>query len=99
MNATLLPTEENGKYIEQLSFNKANYYVIYLKDDYAIEYDCSESLGIVNYCVHIMSRQLSIDSAKLEELKTFALGLGLNPRNLPFQVTEQHTCRNSLLRE
>jgi hypothetical protein len=96
INATLLPTDIDGKYVEKFALNKANYYVIYLSDDCAIEYDCQEELGIVNYCVHIMSRHLTIDESKLEELKKYALGLQLNPRNLPFQKTEQFICRNSL---
>lgn len=96
INATLLPTDIDGKYVEKFAVNKANYYVIYLNDEYAIEYDCQDSLGVINYCVHIMSRQLTIDDKKLQELKEFALGLQLNPRNLPFQRTEQFKCRNSL---
>lgn len=65
INATLLPTDIDGKYVEKFSINKANYYVIYLNNDYAIEYDCQEQLGVTNYCVHIMSRQLTIDDSKL----------------------------------
>lgn len=65
INATLLPTDISGKYVEKFSFNKANYYVIYLDDQYAIEYDCNEELGITNYCVHIMSRSLNIPEDKL----------------------------------
>jgi apolipoprotein D and lipocalin family protein len=82
--------------VEKFSFNKANYYVLYLDNDYAIEYDCNEELGVINYCVHIMARALTIDNNKLEELKSYALGLGLNPRGLAFHRTEQFTCRNSL---
>jgi apolipoprotein D and lipocalin family protein len=96
INATLLPTDINGHYIEQFQFNKGAYYVIYLDNDYAIEYDCNESVGITNYCVHIMAKTTDIDDAKLEELKKYALRLGLNPKNLPFQKTEQHKCRNQL---
>lgn len=87
INATLLPTDIDGKFVEKFSLNKANYYVIYLDNDYAIEYDCQEQLGVTNYCVHIMARETNIDDKKLEELKQFALGLQLNPRNLPFQRT------------
>ncbi len=82
--------------MEKISLNKGTYYVIYLNDDYAIEYDCQDQLGVVNYCVHIMARTLTIDDQILEELKSYALGLKLNPRNLPFQRTEQFKCRNSL---
>lgn len=96
LNATLQPTEIEGKFVEKFGLNKANYYVIYLDDDYAIEYDCQEQVTVTNYCVHIMSRQTNINDKKLEELKQYALSLQLNPRNLPFQRTEQFTCRNSL---
>ena len=43
-----------------------------------------------------MSRSLTIDDHKLEELKQFALNYHLNTRDLPFHRTEQFTCRNSL---
>jgi len=66
INATLLPTDIEGQFVEKFSFNKANYYVIYLDKDYAIEYDCQEQLGVVNYCVHIMARETTIDGKKLE---------------------------------
>jgi len=46
-----------------------------------------------------MSRNLDISEAKLEELKTFALGLGLNQKNLAFQRTEQFKCRSNLMTE
>lgn len=36
INATLVPTDTNGKYVEQFGFNKANYYVIHMDKDYAI---------------------------------------------------------------
>lgn len=65
INATLLPTDIDGHYVEKFSVNKANYYVIYLDDNYAIEYDCSESFGIVNYCVHIMSKTLTVEQSKI----------------------------------
>lgn len=71
-------------------------FVIYLDDQYAIEYDCKEELGVTNYCVHIMSRSLNTPEDRLEALKTYAIGLQLNPRNLPFQRTEQITYKNFL---
>lgn len=61
----MLATDIDGKYVEKFSANKANYYVILLDKDYAIEYDCQDSLGVVNYCVHIMAREKTIDDKKL----------------------------------
>lgn len=60
INATLLPTNVDGKFVEQISLNKANYYVIELDDQTAIEFDCQVSLGIRNYCIHVMSRERTL---------------------------------------
>ena len=73
---------------------QVDYTVIYLDEEFAIEYDCSTMLGfITNYCIHIMARHPQADPARVQELLAFADGqLGLNTNNLPFQQTKQEGC-------
>lgn len=72
-----------------------NYTVIAMDETkgYAVEYDCGELFGIVNYCVHIMSRTPTMDPTILNELITYAnTTLKLNIYNLPFNMTKQEGC-------
>jgi apolipoprotein D and lipocalin family protein len=58
INATLVgDTSRPGHFLQSFPFGPAgDYNLIYLSEDYAMEYDCTEQLGVTNYCVHIMSR-------------------------------------------
>ncbi|RUS88671.1 hypothetical protein EGW08_003566, partial [Elysia chlorotica] len=48
---------------------KVDYTVIYLDEDFAVEYDCSDFLGLdTNYCIHIMARVPNPDPAKVTDL-------------------------------
>ena len=40
VNATLIPTDQPGKFVAQISVNKEGYWVIELDENTAIEYDC-----------------------------------------------------------
>ena len=67
--------------------------MIYLDDEFAMEYDCSVFAGIVtNYCVHIMARTPNADPNKVSQLMKMAENMGLNSQNLPFQKTKQENC-------
>merc|ERR1711910_256030 len=70
-----------------------DYNVVWLDEDTAIEYDCTEHiLGNIDYCVHFMSRTPTIDPVKLEELKVFISGLGLNTHDLEYKEGDQNGC-------
>ncbi|KAK7503899.1 hypothetical protein BaRGS_00005022 [Batillaria attramentaria] len=84
-----------GKWKEGFFFlaPKVDYTVIYLDDEFAIEYDCSTLIGLyTNYCIHIMARHPQADPQRIQELLSFAEGLGLNTANLDFQHTRQDGC-------
>ena len=68
--------------------------MIYLDDQFAVEYDCSVFAGLVtNYCVHIMARTPTPpDANKVAQLVKMAEDLGLNSQNLAFQKTQQENC-------
>ena len=96
-NATGTLYNENlakpGKWLETFGGPPVNYTVIAIGDDFSVEYDCSTSaFGITNYCVHIMSRKRTMDSAQFNSLMKFAEDLGLNPDKLPIQMTLQEGC-------
>ncbi len=85
-----------GRWLESFHGSPpVNYTVIAISDDYAVEYDCGTSFGITNYCIHVMSRSRTMDSAVFKSLIDLAEGLGLNPNQLPVQMTNQETaCGN-----
>ena len=70
-----------------------NYTVIAIGEDYAVEYDCTEnSRGVVNYCVHVMSRGRTMNQTLFDSLIKQAEELGLNSQALPVQMTLQKEC-------
>ncbi len=81
-----------GRWIETIHGNQVNYTVIAISEDYAVEYDCGTSLGITNYCIHVMSRQRTLDESIVDELFQYAESLGLNPQGLPVKMTKQEGC-------
>merc|ERR1712198_559962 len=90
---TLTPISYNqGRYFIQLNSGDwegvwRDYNVIWLDEDTAIEYDCSEHLlGRIDYGVHFMSRKPTIEPSKLEDMMHFVAGLGLNAHNLEYKV-------------
>ncbi|XP_070561173.1 uncharacterized protein [Ptychodera flava] len=74
--------------------NKVDYNVILIGEDYAVEYDCGQASNRdgENYCIHIMSRTPTQDTALTAELVQKSLDMGLNPRNLPFVATNHDGC-------
>ena len=68
---TLTELELPGHFSQQLNFGgfegpAVDYNVIWVDEDSAIEYDCSEHiLGLLDYCVHFMSRTPTMDPAKV----------------------------------
>src|SRR3990167_1569709 len=89
----LTPTGTPGNWIETISggVGSVNYTVIEIGSDYAVEYDCGvNDLGVVNYCLHYMSRTETMDAALLNEL--VAATSYLNAENLPLTHTLQQGC-------
>ena len=81
-----------GKWEEEINGSFVNYTVIYIDDDASIEYDCGTSLGITNYCIHVLSRTRTMTTAKFDKLMSYAQGLGLNTNDLPITMTTQNGC-------
>lgn len=70
-----------------------NYTIIAIGDSYSVEFDCGELFGIVNYCVHILSRTPTMNPILLYQLIEYAnKTLDLNIYNLPFNSTNQTNC-------
>ncbi len=74
-----------------------NYTVIALGEEngeeYSVEFDCGAIFGIVNYCVHILSRKPTLSPAIVNRLVQYANNtLGLNIYHLPFNQTLQTGC-------
>jgi lipocalin len=71
----------------------ASYNIIVLKtDDYSVEYDCIRELGITNYCVHILSRKTTLDTAMVNNILKYVQELGLNTAKLDYVQTKQENC-------
>ena len=81
-----------GRWLETINTNTVNYTVIAISDDYAVEYDCGTSVGITNYCIHVMSRKPTLDQDTFNKLIQMAEDMGLNPQQLPVQMTKQEGC-------
>lgn len=93
VNAQLIPDGLPGRFIEKIFVSKVGYWVIWLDETTAIEYDCStNSLGETNYCIHLMSRTPSSSPELIRKLSDFALALGLNKNQLDLQITDQQNC-------
>ncbi|XP_068248586.1 uncharacterized protein [Palaemon carinicauda] len=74
---------------------KLDYTIIFIDEDTAIEYDCTSTFGITNYCIHFMARDTFIEEVKLFDMIAFAENLGLNNQNLTYKATRQEGCRQS----
>lgn len=72
--------------------NPVNYTVIAIDENYAVEYDCGTNLGITNYCVHVMSRNRTMEEEIFNEFIDMAEEMGLNPQKLPVTKTLQEGC-------
>lgn len=97
LNATGNLTEMSppGKWKEQFfSFvPKVDYTVIYMDDNFAVEYDCSVFAGIItNYCIHVMARGPNANMTAVAPLVKMAEGMGLNSDHLNFTITKQDNC-------
>jgi lipocalin len=96
VDALLIPDGQPGKFIEKIFVSKVNFWVIWLDDTNAIEYDCTtNALGETNYCIHLMSRTPQTTPENIKKLSDFALSLGLNKNQLDIQITEQKGCWGS----
>ena len=88
--------EEPGRWLTKVGNygGAANYTIIaFEEDDYAVEYDCkTSSLGVTNYCIHVLSRIPTMDPEVFNKLMQDANDKGLNPQNLPVQMTQQEGC-------
>ena len=47
---------------------------------------------MTNYCVHVMSRTRTMDASLFQQLIGMAETMGLNPQQLPVQMTKQEGC-------
>lgn len=63
----------------------ADYNVIWLDDDSAIEYDCTVDVGVTNYCVHIMSRRPTLNADKVQAMINYA---GKKKKNISIVTCE-----------
>lgn len=82
-----------GRWLEQIgNGSPVNYTVIAISEDYSVEYDCGTSNGITNYCIHVLSREPTLDQATFDKLIQDAENMGLNPQNLPITMTLQEGC-------
>lgn len=59
---------------------------------YAVEYDCGTSLGVTNYCIHILSKTPTMKKDLFNSLLNQALDMGLNTQELEVQMTIQEGC-------
>lgn len=86
---------EPGRWLEHIGPSFAapvNYTVIALDENHAVEYDCGTSLGVTNYCIHVMSRTRTMEQSTFDSFIQLAESLGLNPNNLPVSMTKQDGC-------
>lgn len=96
-NGTLSSSKQpsDGRYNETIgpTSKSVSYNIIVLKtDDYSVEYDCSEEFGLTNYCVHILSRQPTLNQTIIDNLLQLAQQYDLNPNKLDFVLTKQANC-------
>ena len=95
-NATISPKDgQSGSFVE--TFVKfvpgVDYTIVALEgEEYMVEFDCSSTLGIINYCFHVMSRKPTLDAGELAKLKDLMAQNGLNPHNITWKVTAQDGC-------
>ena len=99
VTATLFDEDEEqpGRWLTKVGDyggQPANYTIIaFEEDDYAVEYDCTtSSLGLTNYCIHVLSRTPTMDQEVFDKLMQDAINRGLNPQDLPIQMTQQEGC-------
>jgi len=70
----------------------ANYTIVSLGEDYAVEYDCSTFMGVTNYCIHVLGRTRTMDPNLFNKLIAHAEALDLNPEHLDVKMTKQDGC-------
>ena len=84
-----------GRWLEKIgSGAPVNYTVIAISDEYSVEYDCgpSDSTGVTNYCIHILSRKPTLEQETFDSLVKMAEDMGLNTQSLPVTMTTQEGC-------
>ena len=101
-NGTLSSSKQpsDGRYNETIGpvSKSVAYNVIVLRtDEYSVEYDCGEELGFTNYCVHILSRQATLNTTIINTLLQLAEQYDLNPQRLDFVLTKQANCSYPIL--
>ena len=58
-----------------------------------VRYDCSEHVfGLLDYCVHFLSRTPEMPAEKLAALQSLVADLGLNTHELDYQAGDQQGC-------
>eukprot|EP00045_Choanoeca_perplexa_P022942 m.11416 g.11416 ORF g.11416 m.11416 type:complete len:192 (+) comp9812_c0_seq1:41-616(+) len=96
-NSTIVSTNASNPARFEETFNfpgaaSVAYNVISLDEDYSVEYDCGESVGITNYCIHILSRKPTANATVVRRLLAYAESLGLNDKTLEYKQTHQDGC-------
>jgi hypothetical protein len=84
-----------GQFTEKMNLPdtpSAAYNVVFVDNEVAVEYDCQEEWGVMNYCVHFMSRRPNMERGHLAELQSLVRKLELNVHDLPFHATPQTGC-------
>ena len=79
LTGTLEEFEQPGHFKQVLFYGpsadpgpQVDYNVIWLDDESAIEYDCSQEIDGTDYCIHIMSRTPTLPEEKVQEMLDFA---------------------------
>jgi apolipoprotein D and lipocalin family protein len=70
-----------------------SYTIAALDQQSMVEFDCTvNSIGVINYCFHVMSRTPTMDEATLDSLLQLVDEYGLNPNDLEWKYTNQTGC-------
>jgi hypothetical protein len=88
-------TPADGRYNETIGpiSKSVAYNIIVLQtNEYSVEYDCAEEFGFTNYCVHILSRQSTLNATIVDNLLKLAELYDLNPTKLNYVATKQQNC-------
>jgi len=99
--ANLLAGDVPGNFKEKFNnfLPAVDYNVIWLDEDYAMEYDCRSVVvtQVDEYCVHFMSRTKTIDDEKLQEMIQFAGNKEMSLFSFAFIITYLYTYCVSLV--
>merc|ERR1711976_149695 len=90
----LLDMQMPGKWEQEVfpGLPRVSWTVLVLGDDYAMTYDCGETLFSYEYCVHIVSRTPNMTPERRDQLVQMAEDMGLNPYNRNYDEISHDSC-------